>query len=129
MIFFNEKTNLYFISEKEEKPTELANSFAVISGIADDDKKEKIVQKLFEGKLEPCSLSMKTFKYDALIKTDKKKYKEAVLEEIRKTYKIMLDAGSTTVWETIDGDKAFSNAGSLCHGWSAIPIYYFNILK
>lgn len=127
--FFNEKTNLYFISEKEEKPTELANSFAVISGIADDDKKEKIVQKLFEGKLEPCSLSMKTFKYDALIKTDKKKYKETVLEEIRKTYKIMLDAGSTTVWETIDGDKAFSNAGSLCHGWSAIPIYYFNILK
>ena len=35
----------------------------------------------------------------------------------------------TTFWETIDGEKAFENAGSLCHGWSAMPIYYYHTLK
>lgn len=124
--FLNEETGLFFIADKEENPTELANSFAIVSGITDD---KNIIEKLAKGELEPCSLSMKTFKYDALIKSDKNKYKENILDEIRKTYKKMLDFGSTTVWETIEGDKAFSNAGSLCHGWSAIPIYYFNILK
>ena len=41
----------------------------------------------------------------------------------------MMDVGATSVWETIDGASAFDNAGSLCHGWSAIPVYYFNVLK
>ena len=38
----------------------------------------------------------------------------------------MLDAGSTTVWETEEGSKAFDNAGSLSHGWSAVPVYIFS---
>ena len=60
--------------------------------------------------------------------TDKKKWQGQVLDEIRKDYKKMLNAGATSVWETIDGASAFDNAGSLCHGWSAIPIYYYHRL-
>ena len=41
----------------------------------------------------------------------------------------MLEAGSTTVWETELGEQDFSGAGSLCHGWSAMPIYYYHTLK
>ena len=41
----------------------------------------------------------------------------------------MLDHGATTVWEDDEGAAAFDNAGSLCHGWSAIPIYYFHLLN
>ena len=40
----------------------------------------------------------------------------------------MLDDGSTTVWETLEGAEAFHNAGSLCHGWSAVPIYVYHRL-
>ena len=40
----------------------------------------------------------------------------------------MLDKGATTFWETEKGEADFGGAGSLCHGWSAIPIYYFNEL-
>ena len=36
--------------------------------------------------------------------------------------------GATTVWETIEGSEDFSDAGSLCHGWSALPIYYYETL-
>ena len=41
----------------------------------------------------------------------------------------MLKAGSTTVWETELGEEDFSGAGSLCHGWSAMPIYYYHTLQ
>jgi len=59
---------------------------------------------------------------------DAKKYADKVLSEIRDTYRIMVEAGSTAAWETIDGAAAFDNAGSLCHGWSAIPVYYYQKL-
>lgn len=71
---------------------------------------------------------MKTFKYDALLKCDKAKYQSSVLEEIRQDYEKMLAAGATSVWETTDGASEFDIAGSLCHGWSAIPIGYFETL-
>ena len=58
----------------------------------------------------------------------KGKYEELVLNDIRARYKKMLDAGATSFWETEKGEADFDNAGSLCHGWSAIPVYYFNKL-
>ena len=67
---------------------------------------------------------MKIFKYDALLATDKEKHQEWVLNEIRREYSKMIEQGDT-VWETIDGASAFDNAGSLCHGWSSISIYYY----
>ena len=57
--------------------------------------------------------------------TDRAAYEAYVLDEIRTVYGKMLDAGSTTVWETALGSVDFHNAGSLCHGWSAVPIYVF----
>lgn len=79
--------------------------------------------------MDACTLSMRVFKYDALLKTDCGQYARTVLDEIRRDYSKMLDAGSTTVWETMEGAAAFSEAGSLCHGWSAMPAYYFRRLK
>ena len=71
---------------------------------------------------------MRAFKYDALLHTDKEKYAPFILGEIRRDYGMMLDAGSTTVWETVEGAPAFGGAGSLCHGWSAVPAHYFRLL-
>ena len=77
--------------------------------------------------LGECSLSMKCFVYDALIKSGGVGAREYILSEIRRNYEKMAETG--TVWETLDGASAFDSAGSLCHGWSALPIYYYNILK
>lgn len=74
------------------------------------------------------SLSMKCFKYDALLITDYAKWTPYILDEIKRDYTVMLDCGATSVWETIDGAAAFDGAGSLCHGWSAMPAYYYHIL-
>lgn len=126
-IFYNKERNAYSLTERGTDFTVLGNSLAVISGVATNAK--SVCEDIANSKFTECSLSMKCFKYDALILTDRDKWKEWVISEIRRDYKKMLDAGATSVWETIDGASAFDYAGSLCHGWSAMPIYYYGILN
>lgn len=126
--FFDKKDGVFTAEWGEKKYTVLGNALAVLSEVAAGETAKTVCEKIADGKMQDCSLSMKTFKYDALLKCDKAKYKSAVLEEIRKDYGKMLAAGATSVWETTDGASAFENAGSLCHGWSAIPIIYFETL-
>ncbi len=125
-VFYDVKTKGYSLTQGEKKFTVLGNALAILSGIADNV--DELCEKIAKDEFSDCSLSMKCFKYDALLLTDKKKWQGQVLDEIRKDYKKMLNAGATSVWETIDGASAFDNAGSLCHGWSAIPVYYFHTI-
>ena len=46
-----------------------------------------------------------------------------MLGEIRAVWGKMLDEGATTFYEEAAGEKAFNRAGSLSHGWSAVPAY------
>ena len=43
---------------------------------------------------------------------------------MRDNYDAMVLKGATTFWETDDGGDAFDYAGSLCHAWSSLPVYY-----
>jgi hypothetical protein len=119
---------MYELHEGGGELTALGNSLAILCGAARNEEARRVCKALVSGELSPSSLSMNVWKYDALMKTDEEKYREYILTEIRNSYKIMLDNGSTTVWETLDGSKAFGNAGSLCHGWSAVPIYVYHRL-
>lgn len=76
----------------------------------------------------PISVSMTTFVYDALLRVDADRYKDYILNDIDTRYSTMLDAGATTFWETMGGYVSFAKAGSLCHGWSALAIYYYHKL-
>lgn len=120
--FYNEDVGLYSMTVGGNEYTVLGNALAILAGLKLD--KEYVCEKIINNELSDCSLSMKIFKYDALLATDKEKYQEWVLNEIRREYGKMIEQGNT-VWETIEGASAFDNAGSLCHGWSAIPIYYY----
>jgi len=71
---------------------------------------------------------MACFKYDALLKVDKEKYRDYVIKNIENRYLPQLNAGATSFWETDLGEADFGNAGSLCHGWSAMPVYYLSTL-
>ena len=106
--------------------TEFVNALAVKAEIVTGEEAQKICCLLASHSLISCSLSMKCQVYDALIKIDRNEYKGFILEDIRQAYSPMIDTG--TVWETVVGASDFDNAGSLCHGWSSMPIYYYNIL-
>ena len=66
--------------------------------------------------------------YDALLLVDREQYKPFILQDIDRKYQKMLDAGATSFWETEIGQSDFEDAGSLCHGWSSMPVYYYSIL-
>lgn len=126
-VFYNKEKGLYAMTAGGNEYTVLGNSLAILAGVADKAERKFICEKIVSGKLSDCSLSMKCFKYDALLSTDKVKWQEHVLNEIRNDYGDMLKTGNS-VWETAEGAAAFDNAGSLCHGWSALPVYYYACL-
>jgi hypothetical protein len=46
--------------------------------------------------------------------------------DIARYWEPMVLAGATSFWETVRGASDFgAGAGSLCHGWSALPVYYY----
>lgn len=88
------------------------------------EEKEDCLFKLLTGKndLIKITISYLVYKYDALLyKGDK--YKQYVYDDIIKKLGKMLFMGATTFWETEKGADDFDKAGSLCHGWSAVPLY------
>lgn len=121
--FYNQAKGLFTMRANTEQFTELCNSMAILAGISTKEESEFIAKKLLSGELTQCSLSMKCFKYDALLMVDKK-YHKNIVDEIRSVYKPMLESNSTSVWEVAEGANAFDKAGSLCHGWSSMPIIY-----
>ena len=119
---------LFTTQKGKEVFTILGNSLAILSGVATECEREAICKAVTDGKLLPCSLSAKVTEYSALLMTNKEKYRDFILNEIRQSYSAMLNAGSDTVWETLGGCDDFSGAGSLCHGWSSVPIYFYHKL-
>lgn len=127
-LFFNEERMLFSMYDYKEREVYnvMTNSLAILAGLIDGDAAEKVCANMLSDELIDCTLSLKMVKYNAMLKVNEEKYRDEVLAEIRKEYSHMLDCGATSAWETIDGDAAFSNAGSLCHGWSAVPIHFFH---
>ncbi len=121
---------LFVTTEGMQLYSELGNALAVLCGAADREQADRICKHLTDGSggLTPATLSMKIWIYDALLHTDPEAYREFILQEIDKTYEYMLSCGATSFWETLKGAEDFHGAGSLCHGWSAIPILYYQRL-
>ena len=104
---------------------QLANALAVCSGICPDDCIDGVLYNLaYNPGLLRATLSFSIFLYDALMKKPEK-YARFVFEDAAKDYGYMLRRGATTFWETIRGGDDFGYAGSMCHGWSAVPIYLY----
>jgi hypothetical protein len=128
--FYCQADGAYAMYENTRQYSELGNALAVLCGACVGERARAIAQKLAGANdWTKATLSMKVFKYDALLAVDESAYRGYVLDDIRAVYTKMLSAGATTFWETELGEADFENAGSLCHGWSALPIYYFHRLN
>lgn len=123
----NKKAYKTYIDGEQEHFSQLTQALALLSDFVDNEYKHIIRQQLVNKDLVETSLSFSGFKYDALLQ-DENSYRELVIDDIEKKWGYMLEQGATSFWETILGENVFSYAGSLCHGWSAIPVYYFHKL-
>ena len=124
-LFYDEKQKGYTMYAMNGDCSELGNSLAVLCGAADEKRAREICNTLVsDNAWTKITLSMKCFKYDALLKIGGEGNKRYIVDDIKSVYGKMLDWGATSVWETELGEQDFDKAGSLCHGWSALPVYY-----
>lgn len=128
--FFDEKRRIFVNSTEDDHGSELVNALAILCGASHGEEAKELAALLAqtENGLTPATLSMRCFPYDALLKTDRARYAPWVIGDIDRRYEKMLAAGATSFWETEKGEQDFSRAGSLCHGWSAMPVYYYHLL-
>ena len=126
--FWDEKQKGYRVSDEDSRCPELVQALAVISGIGSPHR-SKLIAGLANRSFSPhATLSSKIFTYEALL-TEPSVY-PLIRSEIKDIWGKMLFAGATSFWETEKGADDFDNAGSLCHGWSAVPVYvYWQLLN
>ncbi len=136
--FFDKSTGLFrsFCDRRKNEYSVLTNSLCMLCGAAESVDKTEILKILTANsdggtglKVIPNTISMNCFRFDALLKEDKEKYAPKILDEIDRTYLAMLREGATSFWETAKGYEDFAGAASLCHGWSALPVYYYSVLE
>lgn len=151
-IFFDPQRGCYASFYEPKVPSiyhyaELTQSLAVEAGLVPEDLLDTVLNTLAagkisfnaaapanrfaaplsadkEGKLVPISLSHSIFKFEALLKRPEA-YARMVFDTVAHDFGFMLRKGATTFWETIQGADDFDKAGSLCHGWSAVPVYLY----
>lgn len=115
----------YLVNGKQYHYAEYTQAILLWSGCCDTNKSRKIALTLKDAnnRLIKLSLSNNYFKYEGLLRNNKKNL-SFVINDIKEKWGKMLFDGATSFWETEEGEAAFDKAGSLCHGWSAIPIYF-----
>lgn len=85
-------------------------------------RSDEMPARFESGALIPMSLS--TLLYGALSLLGAGSEEQGRLLEIcNRIFSSMLYKNATSLWETVKGADDFEYAGSLCHGWSALPVW------
>lgn len=126
--FWNESAGCYaaYLSPGGSRThyAQLTQALILCSGACPAPRRSGLARRLLQGEgLLPLTLSSCFFRYEALLSEDG--LAPAVFDEIARRWGGMLLNGARTFWETERGAEDFHRAGSLCHGWSAIPIYFY----
>lgn len=122
--FFNKQTGIFSLrTDRPELCSQLGNAFALLIGLGDERTVDAVKN---DTSLIPATLSMLSYVYDALLIADSAN-KDHILKDIRAKYNFMLDRGATSFWETLKELTSPDEGSSLCHGWSALPVYYYHL--
>lgn len=124
-VFWDEEKNAYasfYHAGQKQHFAELTQALALCCRIAPQGLARKLTER--HNGLISSTLSSCLYKYEALM-LEPDIYGTFVMEDIAKRWGKMLQKGATSFWETDKGASDFGGAGSLCHGWSAIPVYFY----
>ena len=109
--------------EHEEKPYEHVQILMIMLGLVQEDELPDTLAAIMDNKLIPVTLSVLPFVAQTLFmqSPETRKYLE---ERLYNTFIPFVNANLSTFPETANCGSAFRNAGSMCHGWSAIPAWF-----
>ena len=124
--FFDAEKGVYItrLNGNTEQLHAFTQALTMYVGATPDNVKNIVVKNMLETDMIPCSLSASIYEYDVLLQMGDT-YRDYVRKQVEDIWGRMLYVGATTFWETDGGAEDFHNAGSLCHGWSAVPIYLY----
>lgn len=127
--FWNPETGAFaaFLENGRQSHYDKLTNSLIISADGCTSAQEALVLRHLAGHvsiLADVTLSYRIFLYEALMRQPDT-YGRWVMEDIAHIWGNMLFSGATSFWETAVGADDFDRAGSLCHGWSAIPIYFY----
>ncbi len=137
--FWNKDTGLYATYLLEGKPThtaQLTNALMLHQGLVAAERICKVVDSLVPNEggdfrpqqgVVPITLSAMFYIFDGV-------RRHAPTEANRLEWRLgvfadMITQGATSLWETAYGQADFHDAGSLCHAWSSLPLYYAGAIK
>lgn len=125
--FWDSAAGAYRTFAGEAHYAELVQSLALWCGLVPRELAQQLRKTLADSRNPwvKTTLSHYIYKIDALMQ-EPEIYRPVIHAQILKDWGYMVFSGATSFWETIDGGDAFTKAGSLCHGWSAIPIYFWH---
>ncbi len=103
--------------------SELIQVLALCEGIVPMEFRSPLIRDIMDRKFVPCMLSAAYYRTLAMFGGGRES-RAWVDESLCETWSNMAFAGASTMWETEKGAMDFDYAGSLCHGWSALPVYY-----
>ncbi|NMA42103.1 MAG: hypothetical protein GX946_01830 [Oligosphaeraceae bacterium] len=87
------------------------------------EMRKKALQFLMDNRAEQASFSAMPMVLDAMLQGTPES-RAALEKRIFSDWGPMLLSGASTFYEVSGGSLAFDGAGSLCHGWSALPAFY-----
>ena len=123
--FYDKENNFVRFYKHLDIKFEFVNSLAIYTGVVPEDKQNDLIISLMKQEFIPATLSSLFYTVEVMANYCKET-KEYMHRRLLKFFEPMLEDDKTaTLWETADGAAAFDYAGSLCHGWSAIPIYFY----
>ncbi len=102
---------------------ELTQALAVLAGAAPPDLAGRLRERLATGRHDwvVATLSQSIYKFLAVL-GERHRHGQAVFDRIQRDWGAMLYQGATSFWEVLDGGIG---GYSLCHGWSAVPVYFY----
>ena len=107
---------------------ELIQALALALGVVPSNLRGGLRKTMRTNLLPPCTLSASYYLVLAMGGTGVDGASRRWLNtRLHGMWQNMLDRGATSLWETSAGSADFNHAGSLCHGWSALPALYYRL--
>ncbi len=125
--FYDAEKGLYksYLADRTYNYHGYTQAILLCTGEVPQERVDRLCKEL-ENSLDsiPMTYACLPWKYEAWVRYQKNGVELAV-EDICQQFGAMLFKGATTYWETAKGEADFDDAGSLCHGWSAVACYIF----
>jgi len=125
--FWSDEQNALRTYLNDDSPplfTDLVQCLALAEGVVPEDHRQLVLGALYSGRFVPMTFSSMIYELLALAHSgpEARRHLDA---GIREEWGKMVFSGATSFWETSLGGDDFDNAGSLCHGWSSLPVLYY----